>query len=81
MVKGKDTPSDFAVPEDAVMIKRAGPWEFHFSKADYSLFVVTTDYPRDLLSFLRMTCLNSSGLLKSISRIWNRTSQENCKNI
>lgn len=44
MAENKDVPADFEVPEDAVMIKRVGPWEFHLSKSDYSLFVVTTDY-------------------------------------
>lgn len=44
MAENKDVPADFEVPEDAVMIKRIGSWEFYFSKSDYSLFVVTTDY-------------------------------------
>lgn len=44
MVEGKDVPNDFEVPEDALMVKRIGPWDFYFSKSDYSFFVVTTDY-------------------------------------
>ena len=44
MAEGKDVPSEFEVPEDALLIRRIGPWEFYFSKSDYSLFVVTTDY-------------------------------------
>ena len=76
MVKGKDTPSDFAVPEDAVMIKRVGPWEFHFSKADYSLFVVTTDYHSgplklstdDLFEFIRVIEKHKQDLEQDITR-------------
>lgn len=30
MAEGKDVPSEFEVPEDALLIRRIGPWEFYF---------------------------------------------------
>jgi hypothetical protein len=54
------------LPEDAQIIKQYGPWNFYFSKSEYSLFVEMTDYHAGPLKVSKSEFLELNKMIDSV---------------